>query len=133
MTTSKSRWRGLTHFQLEQWGRKQVIAFCKLNSIPVPKITAIEDGDWRVGTCAYYRPDEGIKICINLCAKPCGDAWGKASSWPGADTDRTAYGVLCHELGHHVDYLSGISKGTYFSDYSDKVKCRAKEIGRAHV
>lgn len=60
------------------------------------------------GVCAYYR-DNVIRIDLKACAL-IGTA-GRQWSYPGYTVDRTPYGVLCHELGHHVDRAHGRSPG----------------------
>lgn len=112
--------------------------FCELNHLPLPKITVVDRKDWMFDACAYYRPDTeaerkwmgkasrpdigtGIRICLDKCAAPCGPERSRQWSWPGSTTDRTAYGVLAHELGHHVDWCAGERKGRYYSEYGESV------------
>lgn len=83
--------------------------FCELNAIPMPKVTVLRpDSDdplfaryYHLQTCAFYRASMGICIAVAKCALP--GTGGRAWSWPGYAVDRTPYGVLQHELGHHVD------------------------------
>lgn len=56
------------------------------------------------GTCAYYR-DGQIDIWIKACANI--GLVGRQWSYPGYVVDRTPFGVLAHELGHHVDKQHG--------------------------
>lgn len=56
------------------------------------------------GVCAYYRSNT-IFLDLKACAHV-GTA-GRAWSYPGYTVDRTPYGVLCHEMGHHVDHAHG--------------------------
>lgn len=58
-----------------------------------------EDREYHLDTCGYYRPTT-ISIMVDKCAKPAG--FGRQWSWPGYIIDRTPYGVMAHELGHHV-------------------------------
>jgi hypothetical protein len=92
-------------------GTARVLRWCKLNSIDPPEIH-VEEGKPRVASCAYYR-DGHIWIYPSACATlgKGGPAW----SWPGYIVDRTPYGVLCHELGHHVDQTKyeGVPRGHY--------------------
>jgi hypothetical protein len=84
---------GLLHIEL----------WCPLNSVEMPIVTQ-HNGAPDFGTCAYYRDNE-IHIWIDSCAD-----YGRAGrqwSWPGYVVDRTPYGVLAHELGHHVDKQHG--------------------------
>ena len=76
--------------------------FCSLNSIPMPAIDRLNptQRNYHIGTCAYYRPTT-IHIMVEKCAHL--GFGGRAWSWPGYVVDRTPYGVIQHELGHHVD------------------------------
>jgi hypothetical protein len=67
-------------------------------------------------TCGFYR-NNVIHMSVPLCANP-----NQMYSWPGYISDRTPYGVIQHELGHHVDQMmSGTNiyrtrAGGFFSD-----------------
>lgn len=79
--------------------------FCAANAIAMPKVTRIEPAHpyYRlVGSCAFYRPQLGINIAVDKCANR--GHGGRAWSWPAYTVDRTPYGVIQHELGHHVDH-----------------------------
>lgn len=100
-------------------GMVRVHRFCAANGLPRPSIREVDKTDWAFApTCAYYRPDEGVKICLPLCARPATEAPSRNWNWPGSTTDREPYGVICHELGHHLDWLLGEKKGAYYSDFS---------------
>lgn len=92
--------------------------FCTTNSIPKPNIYEVTPDSifYNLDSCAFYRkkniqhkslgdnnlPENYcIAIMINKCAS-IGTA-GRLWSYPGYVVDRTPYGVLQHELGHHVD------------------------------
>jgi hypothetical protein len=107
-------------------GVQRVYEFCVTNDIPTPTIEAIPKDQWHVGACAYYRP-QTIRICLDACANICNDAPGRNWNWPGSTTDREPYGVICHELGHHCDYLTGEHKWSYGSEYSEQVMKRSGE------
>ena len=62
-----------------------------------------------------------IHICVLKCANVCGEAMSRQWSYPGNTVDRTPYGVIAHELGHHVDVCTGISKGKYSSEYGKSI------------
>lgn len=111
-------------------GKAKVIAFCEKSGLPVPRITVFPKKDWKVGACAYYRPDTevmrkwtkpGINICLEECAFPAKDTQFRQWSWPRSVIDRTPYGVLCHELGHHADWCTGEKKWSYGSEYCEQV------------
>jgi hypothetical protein len=84
----------------------------------------VQPQDWNVSACAYYRRNT-THICVARCAAigVAGPAW----SYPGYTVDRTPYGVLQHELGHHVDVLKGLRKGAYWSDFSAVLRGRSGE------
>lgn len=106
-------------------GLKLAKLFCAKNGLTLPEIRRVGYDDWRFdSTCAYYRPSY-IAICVEKCAS-FGRA-GRAWSWPGYVVDRTPYGVIQHELGHHVDWTFSKSKGAYFGDYSEELRAKAGE------
>jgi hypothetical protein len=76
--------------------------FCEVNGISMPTIERLNPAqrNYHLGTCAYYRPTT-IHIMVEKCANR--GFGGRAWSWPGYKVDRTPYGVIQHELGHHVD------------------------------
>lgn len=83
--------------------------FCALNAIEPPQIEVSRDPtNYRV--CAYYR-DGFIHIWPAACAF-IGTA-GRAWSFPGHTVDRTPYGVVNHELGHHLDVAHGACPGLH--------------------
>jgi len=78
--------------------------FCDINSVPFPAIRRLARTDrlFHLATCAYYRPNIGISIMVVKCATR--GLGGRAWSWPAYVIDRTPFGVIQHELGHHVDH-----------------------------
>lgn len=120
----------LTKTGLADAGERLVTRFCKANGLVVPSIVRLtpESSDlYYVGSCAFYRRN---RICIMLpkCAHP-GTA-GMAWSWPGYIIDRTPYGVLAHETGHHVDLSKGERPGRYWSELGERIM---KESGEAKL
>lgn len=85
-------------------GLALALQFCTLNKIKPPLVQRLNSSqrNYHIGTCAYYRPTT-INIMVEKCANR--GFGGRAWSWPGYAIDRTPYGVIQHELGHHVDYL----------------------------
>ena len=83
--------------------------WCEANSVPPPIVT-VTDAPIDFGTCAYYRDGE-IFISPSQCASI--GRGGRAWSYPGHYVDRTPYGVVQHELGHHVDDAHGARRGLY--------------------
>jgi len=112
---------GLTPQGLYDRGRHRVELFCRRNNIVAPNFLCIPKKDWHVGACAFYRPCS-IHICLEYCGRPCGDAPSRNWTWPGSTTDREPYGVIAHELGHHVDWISSERKGTYGGDCSTSMR-----------
>lgn len=109
---------------LFQRGLHLLQLFCKRNRLSVPRVTTVLLSDWHFGACAYYRPVY-IKICVPLCASV--GLWGRSWSFPGYAVDRTPYGVLQHELGHHVDaQRSGLTKG-YVGTHSKSIRTATRE------
>lgn len=100
-------------------------AFCETNSLKLPSLEVVTPASWRFSsTCAYYRP-ETVTICVERCAHI--GHGGQAWSYPGYVIDRTPYGVVQHELGHHVDYVRSETKGAYGGDFSVKMRQAADE------
>lgn len=99
-------------------GIQRMEAFCKANSIAVPKVMPeYEGGAWHFDACAYYRPTT-IYISVGKCAMVAKDGQVRNWNWPGSTTDRTPYGVICHELGHHCDVVASSEKHSYSGNYS---------------
>lgn len=109
--------------ELLEHGTQRVQLFCRKNSLQMPELRIVE-GSWPFKACAYYRPNY-IALNITKCA-PLGYG-GRSWSWPGYVVDRTPYGVLCHELGHFVDYKLSGKKGSYFGDFSVKLRRDTQE------
>jgi hypothetical protein len=103
VTPSKRQLFVLGQLAIERW--------CDANNVPRPRVE--ESGDPTMfGTCAYYR-DNVIYIAVDACAAV-GMA-GRAWSYPGYVVDRTPFGVLAHELGHHVERAHGAAGGIFAS------------------
>lgn len=105
-------------------GAHVMTRFCDRNELPAPAIARKDSHAWPFGVCAYYRKGE-TTICVERCAS-LGTA-GRAWSWPGYTVDRTPYGVLQHELGHHVDVMRSTRKGNYYGDFSLRLREAAGE------
>lgn len=100
----------MTKDELFESGKRHIGLWCALNGVDMPKIET-HTGKPAFSVCAYYR-DNQIEIWVNSCAG-IGLA-GRQWSYPGYVVDRTPYGVLAHELGHHVDKQHG-ARGGYRS------------------
>ena len=99
--------------------------FCQLNSIQPPAVAEAESNRWAFGVCAYYRANV-MTICVSRCASV-GTA-GMQWSYPGNTVDRTPYGVVQHELGHHVDTLKSTRVDRYRGDFSVSMRERSGEV-----
>lgn len=102
--------------QLFENGKELATRFCQKNGLFVPEIITIEKENrlWHIDACGWYRVNE-ITIKIPCCAH-IGRA-GRSWSYPGWVIDRTPYGVVAHEIGHHVDlHLSRNSKVNFSTD-----------------
>lgn len=106
-------------------GVRLVRDFCDVNGLPRPRIDVVPKAEWRfASTCAYYRRDV-ITICLERCAHV--GHGGRAWSYPGYVADRTPYGVMAHELGHHVDWHRSEVKGAYWGEFSQEMRRRSGE------
>lgn len=54
-------------------------------------------------SCGFYEPKDG-SLHIDLKRTGRLGFGGMAWSWPGYKIDRTPFGVIVHEFGHHCDY-----------------------------
>jgi hypothetical protein len=99
----------MTKFKMLEAGKRHVHAWCIANSIVTPRIVEHFDGVCDFGVCAYYR-NGVIDVWPGMCAT-IGTA-GRQWSYPGYCVDRTPFGVLAHECGHHVDRQHGAAGGT---------------------
>lgn len=90
--------------------------FCKVNNLQAPEVVQ-SDEPKQFTSCAFYR-NNVIKICVLACAAVHRPEVPRQWSFPGYTVDRTPYGVLQHELGHHIDVLYSTRKGNYYGDYS---------------
>jgi hypothetical protein len=110
--------------ELFESGRLLTHGFCAVNDLPAPAICEADTKDWPFGVCAYYRRDM-VTIAVNKCAT-IGYA-GMQWSYPGHSVDRTPYGVLQHELGHHVDVINSTKRGRYYGDFSVHMRAACEE------
>lgn len=105
-------------------GQRVMETFCRTNNLPSPEVRDVDPTQWAYDVCAFYRPTY-IAICLARCAA-IGTA-GRAWSYPGYTVDRTPYGVLQHELGHHVDVQRSTRRGNYYGDFGMRVRAVAGE------
>lgn len=101
------------------------------NQISMPEFhiyTDVDEPEVRrikaVRTCGYYRRNH-IHVAVPLCSHK-----NANYSWPGFISDRTPYGVIQHELGHHVDQCKSaqdIYRNNSGSFYSDMIRLQSGE------
>lgn len=122
---------------LHQLGIDRCFEFCELNKLPFPKVNRIAPENWHFDVPAYFRPDTeperqmiqggamqrrgygtGINICVPRCRPLAREEYARNWSWPGNTADRTAFGVMAHEIGHHADWTASTTKGRYYGNYS---------------
>ena len=112
--------------ELLEMGLERLLGFCVKNDIVAPEVHC--DEKWSFNECAYYRPTY-IRICVKQCAHI--GRGGASWSYPGYTVDRTPYGVLAHELGHHCDITLSDKKygqaNRYFGNYSHSVWAASSE------
>lgn len=113
--------------QLLERGEAHMRLFCDLNQLESPPVIVQTRANWPWDACAFYRPVR-IEICLEACAAigVAGMAW----SYPGYSVDRTPFGVLAHELGHHVDVLRSTRSRGYLGDFSINLR---KESGEERL
>jgi len=105
-------------------GEALMSLFCGLNGLEVPPVFVRSRAEWPFGARAYYRPTK-IEICLEACAHV-GTA-GRSWSFPGYSVDRTPFGVIAHELGHHADVTKSSRSRGYLGDYSVRVRAESGE------
>lgn len=91
-------------------GQLHIHRWCDLNGVEPPRVEVKDGKDPDFGVCAYYRLNV-IYIWPDACARI--GMVGRQWSYPGYSTDRTPYGVLAHELGHHVECAHGARGGIF--------------------
>lgn len=96
-----------TKLQLFERGLDHIARWCTANGVSIPEVN-MHTGRPDFGVCAYYR-NSHIEIWVASCAAV--GLVGRQWSFPGYVVDRTPYGVLAHELGHHVDRQHGAAGG----------------------
>lgn len=105
----------LTKTELYTLGKELADKFCAVNNLPVLTYQTYHPEEWHFGTCAYYRANT-VHICVPKCAHV--GVGGAAWSYPGYRIDRTPYGVVAHELGHHADVTRSALPNRYYGNYS---------------
>ena len=101
--------------------------FCDKNKLAIPELRLTSLGDWKFDWVpAYYRP-QYIDICTTKCSFPAAPLRSRNWNWPGATTDKTPYGVIAHELGHHVDWTVSEVKWRYYGNFSKDLHAASGE------
>jgi hypothetical protein len=98
---------GMTRYDLYAEAARRVAGICQIWGIPVPKLNPFPNprvigmihGSGGMHYGLYMRGEIWVNVKdATSPAKVRGRVW----SYPGNKTDRTASGILFHELGHHV-------------------------------
>lgn len=99
--------------------------FCRVNSLPVPLFVTYEElmnfDGWKTSAARFARKimpnanlvgantglykDGTVFVNVRVTAFPVSIPGNRRWSYPGWKTDRTAAGVVAHELGHHVEAM----------------------------
>ncbi len=112
-------------------GCSLVQEFLTLNNIKIPEISLkpLYYSDMR--NTGIYRPNKELQhIFVNLdvtawpVSKPGQMRW----SHPGWKTDRTAYGVVAHETGHHVEYMLARAKTFKLKQWKEAAYLDKKKV-----
>lgn len=110
--------------QLLESGKTLIEKFCVVNDLELPELRVRPSSSWPFSACAFYRPVY-IAICVEKCASV--GVAGMAWSYPGNTVDRTPYGALAHELGHHVDHHLSKEKAPYGGEFSHRLMVETEE------
>lgn len=98
-------------------GRALAKRWCEINGVVPPRIMVYSEGTSDFKVCAYYR-DAVIHIWPRACSII--GTNGRSWSYPGYCVDRTPYGVVAHELAHHVDLAHGPAGGIIAHEWRQK-------------
>lgn len=127
--------------QLYEQGIQLATAFLILNRLPLPEfhtyaeaqtlegkagklLRKLQDGPLQ-GTQTGYYFDGHVFVNVLVTAKPSAHPVRTHRSFPGNKIDRTATGVVAHEVGHHVDEIleaRGVHSSRRCSAWRDLVK-----------
>lgn len=95
-----------TKERLFSLAKEHVGEFCALNNLKFPKIK-INNAVTNYGYYRYNDNDGYIVMNYWKCKMPVFNPTnGRLQSFPGNKTDRTIAGVLCHEVGHYIDFTT---------------------------
>lgn len=96
---------GLAKEVLFEQGRQLAEEFCEYNGLPV---IPIRDDPTLRGFGLYGH--DVIWVNVRSTATP-RQTRGRVWSFPGRKSDRTAAGVVCHEMGHHAYFNRKLPRG----------------------
>lgn len=98
---------------VEYWCTENGISLPLIKSFDISTNDPLLSAYHGLSTCGFYRPSlrgtedkNVICVMVDKCTLP-----GRGYSWPAHVSDRTPYGVIAHELGHHADWYMGQPAG----------------------
>lgn len=114
--------RSLTKAECVEIGWLEAWHFLTINNIQLPRFMNIPEP--RKGYCGVYQ-HRSKTVCVyspevakvSMRPAPGNRQW----SYPGYRVDRTGVGVVCHEVGHHIDFTLGITARRRFPSHIEKV------------
>ena len=113
---------------------KIVSNFVIANNVIMPEIVFTEKSEPKSVYCGLYYPSKKLIIIDMKKCRPPTKTPGYAWSYPGYKADKTPYGVLLHEFGHHIYHthklsavLCVLSKKEKVSSYEPTFDERAAE------
>lgn len=94
-------------------GRVAVERWLDENDIPHPGFVVTDDPIWFVPGCAgTYHNFRRRVVAVDISRCILRGRFRGLPCWEGGMDDLSPYGVLCHEIGHHVDRTLGTRRGS---------------------
>ena len=131
MATWSKDIRGSLHLR----GKALATEFLELNNLEVPKFFSYQEAvretspqievfrkKTKGGRCLGLYYDGYVFVNVEQTALPVGKG-----AWPGWKTDRTAAGVVAHEVGHHIAALWGLGLTRNWREHL-KLKERSRHV-----
>lgn len=87
--------------------------FLDYNNLSPCKYHIVDWGDGPMADTGLYTWPGKIEVNLDVTALPRNKPVCSMRSFPGSKIDRTAFGVVAHETGHHVEF--SLAKRRFFS------------------